>query len=228
MKTDIYNINEITTAYRFLINSVSHFSDIKDIDKRAYFVTTQVSSRSLLGQTRKLISLKLNKSVGHRGTERPAVITSDDVEGSRGFDSNLYKPLYPHQHSIIIPSQRTISSLEERGGDYSQVIQNNVIGISEFEDIDVRRIDHKNSLLHVISYALKVSAKFSGEGYDFAVLPYEWDITDRDSSVITRAKQRSEDLFHQALDDPSIAFSDEYLAQYEHEMDLMKEISWNR
>ncbi len=104
--------------YRYLINSVSHFSNIKDLDKRMFSFTIHVKSVNDLSKIKGVIALKLNKFITGETYSisplRPAIIICDDVEGSRDFNPNLDRPVYSHFHGIIIIPSEVFDQITDR------------------------------------------------------------------------------------------------------------------
>lgn len=92
--------------YRYLINSVSHFTDIKNLDQRMFSFMIHVKTASDLSKVKGLVALKLNKLITDDTYSiapiRPAIIITDDVEGSRDSNPNLTNPEHSHLHGVII------------------------------------------------------------------------------------------------------------------------------
>jgi len=116
MKTTTQEI-ELLTNYRYLINSISHFRDVKNLDQRMFSFTIHVNKASDLKAIRKVIPLKLNKLITgdtySTSSSRPAIIIADDVEGSRDSNPNLTNPVYPHTHGVLTLSQETMDQTQD-------------------------------------------------------------------------------------------------------------------
>ena len=103
--------NTLTTSKQLLqcqsiIRSITHLDDISDIDKRMLFLTVNVENKYHLENIHKRIYMRINDYITTEAYKispiSPAMILTDDVEGSRNNKPQLVNPIAPHMHRLVI------------------------------------------------------------------------------------------------------------------------------
>lgn len=234
MNSIITKQTELHGNYRYLINSIQHFSDIDNLDQRTFAITVHVNKASDLNLIRKLIPLHLNELITDDrysiSNERPALIICDDVEGSRDFNPNLTNPVYPHFHGVLILSKETMVQIKDMDKFITEM-ENKLLLINEVRHatannkaVDIKPYHYKNSIFDLASYSTKLMHQAGNTDFNFGVYPYEFDLHNKKNIGLgIQAADNAEKLFEDVLANPSIAFSDRYLKMYGYEIEEIRQ-----
>lgn len=234
MNSIITKQTELHSNYRYLINSIQHFSNIDNLDQRTFAITVHVNKTSDLNLIRKVIPLHLNELITNDmysiSDERSALVICDDVEGSRDFKPNLTNPVYPHFHGVLILSKETMDHIQDMDK-FITKMENKLLLLDEVrhatansKTVDITPYHYMNSIFDLASYSTKLIRQAGNTDFDFGVYPYEFDLHNKKNVALgIQAMSNAEKLFEEVLADPAIAFSDRYLKLYGYEFEQVRQ-----
>lgn len=201
-KTDLQTINAIHNVTA----SIQHMSDedIKNIDKRTYFITIPTSHKNEANRLKNPIYTKIRKTFGFKDQEvKLGMIYCGDVEGTR---SSLNKDLnwnYPHIHAtaFLPKSIAPKSSIEEQN--MIEAMENQLRCLNEIEEqfqrgrnVKIQRYDPNiKSVFEMASYGYKADAKLTDQHAEtFTTWTFPYDGKTNDNAVLDTSSERMQNL----------------------------------
>jgi len=156
--------NTITTSKQLLqcqsiIRSITHLDDISDIDKRMLFLTVNVENNYLLKNIHKRIYMRISDYITKEAYRisplSPALLLTDDVEGSRNNNPQLVNPITPHMHGlIIVPNNIKITASYITGMEHAIAELGEIKNISPTWIVDIS-ISNRTHFIDVFISSLK-------------------------------------------------------------------------
>lgn len=156
--------NTVTTSKQLfqcqsIIRSITHLDDISEIDKRMLFLTVNVENKHHLENIHKRIYTRINDYITSEAYKispiSPAMILTDDVEGSRNNKPQLVKPIAPHMHGLVIaPSNIKITDTFIVGMEHAIAELGEIRNISPTWIVDIS-ISNRTHFIDVFISSLK-------------------------------------------------------------------------
>lgn len=201
-KSDLQTINAIHNV----TSSIQHMTneDIKNIDKRTYFITIPTAHINEANRLKTPIYSKIRKTFGFKNQEvKLGMIYCGDVEGTR---SSLNKDLnwnYPHIHATIFLPKSIAPKSSSEEQNMIAAMENQLRCLNEVEEqflrgrhVKILRYDPtQKSIFEMTSYGYKADSKFIHQHAEtFTTWTFPYDHKTGDNVVLDTASERTRNL----------------------------------